>query len=1054
MMIKNRVMKGISFLLCLGFLSVSNNAVSKTTISDIDTTDCTTAQRYVNEYNSYNECQSQKTAVDNAQTALDSACAVYQSIKSEYKKCTNGEMDKSKAQVGTLSKAQSDLSACQSALNTALNNAKDAASACKKDKEKAEKASNKADKTQEKADKAQQENAAAQAALQEAEASYNNAVANCEIDPNSPACSQLKDLYKAYEKAAKKAGKTAKAEAKATSKNNSAQDAKDLANEKSGMNSCSGDQIWNGQECVRPNLTQEDIEQCGGQAYYFNGSCYNDQSERDNAKAEAAKKAAEQKAAESQKAYNDAQAAYNQCLSKNNNDPSKCEGEEEAMDNALRVSADAAASLAGNTGGVGSTSGSGTGVTKTEIDNMVQEATKPKCSGVSKTGEARGTFGIFDYLACKITTVVADLRVIVYILAGFGMIAFAYSAIIGKINFKQLANIGIGLFILSMTTGIIEEIVFNDGTSHLQYGDFLPNGNHEQYFQTTSNCDTNRELCPDVGVTAEGEAASKTSWSIKDLKSTIKSVTNAAKTVTNTYKTVRNTVDNTIQAADNIGNAIKNGGSPIDVAASIAGNLSSIGANVTLAAATLGSGASSITGDLKGATMSGEQRAHLENLQNQYNILKGKCDNGNCSKNELDALANMEAQVAANTSKVDNWLNTTGADITNYIGNASNIANQASSVAIAAQAGQNEGNAIGDTFGSSALGNILGAAMGAGSAYTAGSDALDSLQNSGSFDFRSQETKTAQAEAAALAAAQGGCSALGGTYNSDAKTCTGKNGESIDMATGWATKKNPDGSTTSVRKEGDTTTTKTVNADGSTTTTTVNADGSSVTIANKNGHTVVITKDPSGKTTEATVDGMSTDHQECITTRGGRWNAAKKQCEGMTKTADGCGNETPVRYQGRCMTEQDKADIIAAEKLKAAQEACVQKADYEWDGKSCNPKPKEETKSPEQMEQEIQKANLVAHEQFEKDKAACEAKKGTWEVIDMATWQGKCREQDQVSKNNEALATQGKAPCEAKGCEWVENNNWGNYSGVPLTALQKRQTGCYVKGTTTNCATK
>ena len=106
--------------------------------------------------------------------------------------------------------------------------------------------------------------------------------------------------------------------------------------------------------------------------------------------------------------------------------------------------------------------GSDTGVNNAaEIAKQTQEAkdnalgdTSTRCKSIEKGG-----FGIFNYLACKITTVVADVRAIVYVLAGFGMIAFAYGAILGKVNFKQLANIGIGLFILSMTTSFIEYFV-------------------------------------------------------------------------------------------------------------------------------------------------------------------------------------------------------------------------------------------------------------------------------------------------------------------------------------------------------------------------------------------------------------------------------------------------------------------------------------------------------------------------------------------------------------------------------------------------------------------
>ena len=983
MTMMTKAMKGISFLLCVGFLSVATTDVwaksaakmladYEAKLADTETYGtCESANTIIKNYKKNGrDCAKETTEEKSAQSALDNVCNMYKSIKAEYEKCTSGKMDKSKAAAQALATAQKTLSKCLSYQEKLLNEIETELSDCKK----AKKAQEQANKADEKADKAAAENDKAQEALEKAEAEYNQATAACE-NGDQNACNSMKSLYKAYEKAAKKAGKTAKAEKEAfdnaENKNQAAQNA--------AASTCAANTVWNPflqacawfsdtksesedkqllkslKECLGSDTSRKTIEAClakkkeedkqtkeliddlicDGKGIYDDttDTCrpYTEEEAAAKKKAEEAKKAAEDAAKEKE----EAEKAYSDCV--------KEKGAEACLEEANRLS-DATynlGKLAPQTDPEGNGSDN-SGATNAEIQKMVDAATKPRCSGVSKTGEAHGTFGIFDYLACKITTVVADLRVIVYILAGFGMIAFAYSAIIGKINFKQLANIGIGLFILSMTTGIIEEIVFNDGTSHLQYGDFLPNGNHEQYFQTSTNCSTYRKLCPDVNITADGADAAGKKWSIKDLKSTIQSAKDAVETATQTYKTTKAAVEAGIQAAENIGQAISNGGNIIDMAANIAGNVNAVVANTSLAAATLGSGASTIANDYRDATSSGEQRAYRENLQKEYDILKGKCDTGNCSAYELDALANLESQVQANTLGVDNWLNTTGQDIQNYIQNVGNITGQASAVTTSAQAGQHEGNAIGDVFGSSALGNLLGATMGAANAYTAGSDALNNLQNSGSFDFRSQETKDAEAKAAAEAAAQGGCAAFGGTYNTATGKCTGAKGESIDMATGWATKKNADGSTTSVRKEGNTTTTKVVNADGSTTTTTTNADGSSVTIANKNGHTVVITKDKNGNTTEATVDGMSVEHQECITTRGGKWNAEKKQCEGMTKNADGCQLGW-ARYNGNCMSEADIKAAKEAEILRKKQEECANETDHEWDGKSCNPKPKEDS---------------------------------------------------------------------------------------------------------------
>ncbi len=57
---------------------------------------------------------------------------------------------------------------------------------------------------------------------------------------------------------------------------------------------------------------------------------------------------------------------------------------------------------------------------------------------------------IFDIISSKMIETVKDVRKIVYIIAGFGLIMFAVLAIFNKISFKHLSYICIGLFLLSV----------------------------------------------------------------------------------------------------------------------------------------------------------------------------------------------------------------------------------------------------------------------------------------------------------------------------------------------------------------------------------------------------------------------------------------------------------------------------------------------------------------------------------------------------------------------------------------------------------------------------
>lgn len=111
--------------------------------------------------------------------------------------------------------------------------------------------------------------------------------------------------------------------------------------------------------------------------------------------------------------------------------------------------------------------------------------------------------GIFKTMACKITTTLFDIRKIVYILGGFGLIAFTFAAIFNKISFKHLANIALSLFLLSMVTPFIEYFTQAPGAK-LTYGSFLqPDFTEADYSMTFGECEGGD--CP-VSTTVAGGA--------------------------------------------------------------------------------------------------------------------------------------------------------------------------------------------------------------------------------------------------------------------------------------------------------------------------------------------------------------------------------------------------------------------------------------------------------------------------------------------------------------------------------------------------------------------
>ena len=111
--------------------------------------------------------------------------------------------------------------------------------------------------------------------------------------------------------------------------------------------------------------------------------------------------------------------------------------------------------------------------------------------------------GIFKTMACKITTTLFDIRKIVYILGGVGLIAFTFAAIFNKISFKHLANIALSLFLLSMVTPFIEYFTQAPGAK-LTYGSFLqPDFTEADYSMTFGECEGGD--CP-VSTTVAGGA--------------------------------------------------------------------------------------------------------------------------------------------------------------------------------------------------------------------------------------------------------------------------------------------------------------------------------------------------------------------------------------------------------------------------------------------------------------------------------------------------------------------------------------------------------------------
>lgn len=366
---------------------------------------------------------------------------------------------------------------------------------------------------------------------------------------------------------------------------------------------------------------------------------------------------------------------------------------------------------------------------------------------VSQQRCAEAKDNIFKYIACKAMTTLADIRVIVYTLAGFGLVAFAFAAIFNKISWKHLANLCIALFILSMMTPFISYFTYSNG-QQITFGNYLPAGFTNitgSEADKVQNCDTSKgDVCPDVNVDT---SAKDTKWSWKDLKNTVKSGINAVKTAYNTYKTVKNTVETTIEQAKKIGTAIKNSGGGLDgildtlgqvaTASDTIFNTVKTGANAVVA------NTASIANDIQTAGKSSAELKFDEENQKRIAELEKKLAAGNLTEEQQEwAKAELEQRKAAvDSNKVTDWANTKGKEITDSINKVASTASTASKIARTASSAADQGSNIG--------GDVVGAIFGLA---TAAGETIGTIEDNkqAKIDAANAEAqKQAEAEAAA-----------------------------------------------------------------------------------------------------------------------------------------------------------------------------------------------------------------------------------------------------------------------------------------------------------------
>lgn len=348
--------------------------------------------------------------------------------------------------------------------------------------------------------------------------------------------------------------------------------------------------------------------------------------------------------------------------------------------------------------------------------------TTPGLKGVCANAGS-GNTKVFAQIACKALMFLIDLRVIAYVISGFGMVAFAYAAVFNKISWKHFSQIAIGLFLLAMIGPFISYFTGDNTVEvNLQYGNYL-GGNYNPINGTGGSGGIDESETPDTGAST---AAAKKKWSLKDLKGSIQSGLDMARGAYNTVQGVKSTINTVKNNADIIKNAVTNNSGGLDGILGAVGNISGAMNNIGYAAqtgmnSTLG-GISNTVNNAQDMVGTNEQRE--ANAQNRQN---------NGSSNAISGWINSEQG---------------GGALSGIVSDANNAINKGATAAGQATTAGHEGQKIG---GGGALGDVVGGIFGAGQAVVGGMDASEQIKKEKEIEAQRQkelEEKKKQEEAA------------------------------------------------------------------------------------------------------------------------------------------------------------------------------------------------------------------------------------------------------------------------------------------------------------------
>lgn len=340
---------------------------------------------------------------------------------------------------------------------------------------------------------------------------------------------------------------------------------------------------------------------------------------------------------------------------------------------------------------------------------------------------------VLDKVTRRAALTIASLKPIVYVFAGFGLIAFAWMAIFNKISWRWFANIAMGLFLVANMGRFIEYFVVGDGDQHYYvgvwgsntaqagktnslanafvdsyyvYGDTSYDDVGIRYFKEQEAQNGNTVTEPEeFKASAAGfcQGTSGSGWAnftscVNDIVSTAKKVADTAKDVKAAVDDVKARVETVKDSAANIKQAAEamKGASLTEIianAGTILNNVNNVVSTTTGAVGSLTNTVSSVSNNVQDMGKSVEQQQELQSRRNQgeatnavdaamkgqeWNSAAGGVENVDGQWASQDNFITNANDFADDIRDKSSTINNSAQDMTQQVGAVTNIVENAS----------------------------------------------------------------------------------------------------------------------------------------------------------------------------------------------------------------------------------------------------------------------------------------------------------------------------------------------------------------------------------------